>query len=223
MSNLHPCAGKCGEFKNGEQCMNCLINETTIQGVYAIGRINLRQDDTPMATRTVEFKKGDYVVFKYNYQPHLLMTIEAVLDGGRFVGVDGYRQAFAAKGFRHATTQEIQANKRLNHIVEPNDMGDDPLYTITCTHCSRLFEDDSDLDNTLYDAELDEYHDGCPDCKTDSWMMDITPVSKSNLISRKQFLLKNGLPYFTHNELLEIGDDTHIENHVSPNCKVEVK
>ena len=71
------------------------------------------------------FKVGDKVVFKYNYQPHLLMTIEAVLDGGRFVGVDGYRQAFAAKDFRHATTQEIQANKRFNHIVEPNDMVDD--------------------------------------------------------------------------------------------------
>ena len=71
------------------------------------------------------FKVGDKVVFKYNYQPHLLMTIEAVLDGGRFVGVDGYRQAFAAKDFRHATTQETQANKRFNHIVEPNDMVDD--------------------------------------------------------------------------------------------------
>ena len=108
---------------------------------------------------------------------------------------------------------------RIDHIVGLNNMGDDPLYTITCTHCSRLFEDDSDLDNTLYDAELGEYHDGCPDCKTDSWMMDITPVSKSNLISRKQFLLKNGLPYFTYKELLEIGDDAHIENHISPKCK----
>ena len=125
MSNLHPCAGKCSEFKDGGQCFHCLINETVNQGVYAIGRINSRQDDTPMATRTVELKKGDCVVFKYNYQPHLLMTIEAVLDGGRFVGVDGYRQAFAAKDFRHATTQEIQANKRFNHIVEPNDMVDD--------------------------------------------------------------------------------------------------
>ena len=107
---------------------------------------------------------------------------------------------------------------RIDHIVGFNNMGDDPLYTITCTHCSRLFEDDSDLDNTLYDAELDEYHDGCPDRKTDSWMMDITPVSKSNLISRKQFLLKNGLPYFTYKELLEIGDDAHIENNISPLC-----
>ena len=97
-------------------------------------------------------------------------------------------------------------------------VGDDPLYTITCTYCDRLFEDDSDLNNTLYDDELDEYHDGCPDCKTDSWMMDIIPVSKSNLISRKQFLLKNGLPYFTYKELLEIGDDAHIENHISPLC-----
>ena len=69
MSNLHPCANKCSEFKEDEQCFYCLINETVNQGVYAIGRINLRQDDTPMGTRTVEFKEGDCVVFKYNYQP----------------------------------------------------------------------------------------------------------------------------------------------------------
>ena len=161
--------------------------------------MNMPNISKPVAANNSDFVIGDMVVFKYNYQPHLLMTIEAVLDGGRFVGVDGYRQAFAAKDFRHATTQEIQANKRLNHIVEPNDMGDDPLYTITCTNCSRLFEDDSDLDNTLYDAELDEYHDGCPDCKTDSWLMDILPKNE------------------------DMGDDAHIENHISPYCKAEVK
>lgn len=37
-NNTHPCAGKCGKFKNGEQCMNCLINETAIQGVYSMHR-----------------------------------------------------------------------------------------------------------------------------------------------------------------------------------------
>ena len=115
------------------------------------------------------FKVGDKVVFKYNYQPHLLMTIEAVLDGGRFVGVDGYRQAFAAKDIRHATTQEIQANKRLNHIVEPNDMVD-----------------------------------------ANAGVTVITPKGTSKV--------KGGLTAF-----VDMGDDAHIENHVSPLCKMGVK
>ena len=43
-NNTHPCANKCGEFKNGEQCMNCLINQTTNQGVYLIHRAEHRID-----------------------------------------------------------------------------------------------------------------------------------------------------------------------------------
>ena len=38
MNNTHPCAGKCSEFKDGEQCMNCLINETVHRGVYSMHR-----------------------------------------------------------------------------------------------------------------------------------------------------------------------------------------
>ena len=38
MNNTHPCANKCSEFKDGEQCHHCLINETPIQGVYLIHR-----------------------------------------------------------------------------------------------------------------------------------------------------------------------------------------
>ena len=44
MNNTHPCANKCSEFKDGEQCMNCLINETPIQGVYSIHRTEHRID-----------------------------------------------------------------------------------------------------------------------------------------------------------------------------------
>lgn len=43
MSNLHPCAGKCPEFKE-EQCDHCLINETPIQGVYSMHRTEHRID-----------------------------------------------------------------------------------------------------------------------------------------------------------------------------------
>ncbi len=36
-----------------------------------------------------DFVDGDTVVFKYNYQPHHLMIIEAVLDGGYVKPKDG--------------------------------------------------------------------------------------------------------------------------------------
>lgn len=42
MSNLHPCANKCSEFKNGEQCFFCLINETVNRGVYSMHRTEHR-------------------------------------------------------------------------------------------------------------------------------------------------------------------------------------
>ena len=57
-NNTHPCANKCSEYK-AEQCMNCLINETEVRGVYSMHRINLWQDDTPMGTRTVDISMGD--------------------------------------------------------------------------------------------------------------------------------------------------------------------
>ena len=38
MSNLHPCANKCSEFKEGGQCFHCLINETVNRGVYSMHR-----------------------------------------------------------------------------------------------------------------------------------------------------------------------------------------
>lgn len=72
-----------------------------------------------------DFVEGDMVVFKYNYQPHHLMIIEAVLDDGRYVGVNSYRQAFPAKDFRHATPVEIQLKRRVNKSVEISEMGDD--------------------------------------------------------------------------------------------------
>ena len=51
MSNLHPCANKCSEFKE-EQCHHCLINETRIQGVYLIHRTEHRINTDDMGDDT---------------------------------------------------------------------------------------------------------------------------------------------------------------------------
>ena len=43
-NNTHPCANKCGEFKEGGQCFHCLINETVNRGVYSMHRTEHRID-----------------------------------------------------------------------------------------------------------------------------------------------------------------------------------
>ena len=43
-NNTHPCANKCSEFKDGEQCFFCLINETVNRGVYSMHRTEHRID-----------------------------------------------------------------------------------------------------------------------------------------------------------------------------------
>ena len=91
----HPCANKCTNFKE-EQCNTCLIlsNSTELESESG-------------------FLVGDVVVFTYGYQPHSLMTVDAVLDEGLFLGVSEYRQAFASKDIRHATVTELNAKRRL--------------------------------------------------------------------------------------------------------------
>ena len=98
-NNTHPCANKCRRFKEGRQCSYCLINETSIQGVYLIHR----------------------------------------------------------------------TEHRIDHIVEPNDMVD-----------------------------------------ANAGVTVITPKGTSKV--------KGGITAF-----IDMGDDSHIENHVSPLCKVGVK
>ena len=128
MSNLteHKCAGKCPEFKEGGQCFHCLINETVNRGVYAIGRINLRQDDTPMATRTVEFKKGDYVVFHNAYRTSAVLKIAVIADNKGYAVLEIKNKRYIAdlSEIRPATNVEIKAEHRIDLIVEPNDMVD---------------------------------------------------------------------------------------------------
>ena len=106
--------------------MNCLINESSNQGVYAIGRINLRQDDTPVVTRTVELKKGDYVVFDSVYRTSEVLKIAVIADNKGYVVLEIKNKRYIAdlSEIRLATNVEIKAGHRINHIVEPNDMGD---------------------------------------------------------------------------------------------------
>ena len=60
------------------------------------------------------FEVGDLVVFKLEMSDDLdLYTIDCVLDGGSFLCVNDYRQAFKLISFRHATDDEIKAGKRL--------------------------------------------------------------------------------------------------------------
>ena len=65
------------------------------------------------------FEVGDKVVFKLKMSDDLdLYTIDCVLDGGSFLCVNDYRQAFMSISFRHATDEEIKAGKRLGVSCE---------------------------------------------------------------------------------------------------------
>ena len=92
----HPCTNKCTEFKN-EPCNHCLIPSNSLE----------------LESTESDFLVGDVVVFIYGYKPHLLMTVDAVLDEGLFIGVSEYRQAFSSKDIRQATVAELHANRRL--------------------------------------------------------------------------------------------------------------
>ena len=78
MSNLHPCANKCSEYK-AEQCKSCLIQETKVQGVYVMGKADYMGDDAhidkkkqcePLQTEvarlnaTIERQKAEMVVMQ---------------------------------------------------------------------------------------------------------------------------------------------------------------
>ncbi|EHU1442013.1 MULTISPECIES: hypothetical protein [Acinetobacter] len=68
-----------------------------------------------------EFKVGDKVVFLSNKSDDTeIYTVEAVLDDGRFLGINDYRQAFSSIKFKRAEPEEIAAGHRID-----NDLGDD--------------------------------------------------------------------------------------------------
>ncbi|HEO1774354.1 TPA: hypothetical protein VAM13_002724 [Acinetobacter baumannii] len=69
-----------------------------------------------------EFKVGDKVVFQNSKSDDTeIYTVEAVLDGGRFLGINDYRQAFSSIKFRHAEPQEKAAGHRID---KPSDSGE---------------------------------------------------------------------------------------------------
>lgn len=110
-----------------------------------------------------EFKVGDKVVFQNSKSDDTeIYTVEAVLDGGRFLGINDYRQAFSSIKFRHAEPQEKAAGHR---IESSNDQA-------------------------------------------------ISDCSVSNLCQNDT---QNSLPIKQENQ--DMGDDSHIENHISPLCK----
>ncbi|WP_407477828.1 hypothetical protein [Acinetobacter baumannii] len=84
-----------------------------------------------------EFKVGDKVVFQNSKSDDTeIYTVEAVLDGGRFLGINDYRQAFSSIKFRHAEPQEIAVGHRID-----NDMGDDShIENHISTHCKTIGE-----------------------------------------------------------------------------------
>ncbi|MEE9884670.1 hypothetical protein IV507_02025 [Acinetobacter nosocomialis] len=79
-----------------------------------------------------EFKVGDKVVFQNSKSDDTeIYTVEAVLDGGRFLGINDYRQAFSSIKFRHAEPQEKAAGHRID-----NELGDDfPIENHISPNC----------------------------------------------------------------------------------------
>ena len=49
--------------------------------------------------------------------------------------------------------------------------------TIRCNNCYLYFEDDSFLEKII-DNKTGELIDACPNCKTDSYLMDLIGVNK---------------------------------------------
>ena len=77
---------------------------------------------TQQHTSDNDFLVGDVVVFDEKLSRDDLLTVDAVLDGGRYLGLSDYRYALPVDRVRHATAEEIQASKRLATI---QSMGDD--------------------------------------------------------------------------------------------------
>ena len=69
-----------------------------------------------------DFIVGDTVVFTEEKSCDCdLYEVEAVLDGGLFLGISHYRQAFSARNLRHATVAETKAKRRLPALTTFGD------------------------------------------------------------------------------------------------------
>ncbi|MDV4278009.1 hypothetical protein MSG94_06540 [Acinetobacter baumannii] len=152
-----------------------------------------------------EFKVGDKVVFQNSKSDDTeIYTVEAVLDGGRFLGINDYRQAFSSIKFRHAEPQEIAAGHRIDMPTLPKPIGS--LQELHPEFAKVLHENFLELlgdeSNTVQVAK-DAIEHG-----NDLAMVSIEGVEH---VSIAQVI--NPFP------CEELGDDSHIENHISPLCK----
>lgn len=110
MSNLteHKCAGKCPEFK-GEQCHHCLIQQIE-KREFELG---VASDDAYVKTISdTDFVEGDSVVFIDAFMPEHIMTVHRVQGDG--ILLDGNHKFALIHLLRHASTVELNANRRLS-------------------------------------------------------------------------------------------------------------
>ena len=84
------------------------------------------------------------------------------------------------------------------------------MKTCICTNCERKFEDDDELElfEEYVPCEPKEHFLGCPDCKTDDYLMDILEIDENNQEDIKKLWEKFGDTPINDNE--EIDEDFYI-------------
>lgn len=110
MTNLteHKCAGKCTEYKE-EQCKHCLIQQIE-KREFELG---VASDDAYVKTISdTDFVEGDSVVFIDAFMPEHIMTVHRVQGDG--ILLDGNHKFALIHLLRHASTVELNANRRLS-------------------------------------------------------------------------------------------------------------
>ncbi len=110
MNNLtdHKCAGKCTEYKE-EQCRHCLIQQIE-KREFELG---VASDDAYVKTISdTDFVEGDSVVFIDAFMPDHIMTVHKVQGDG--ILLDGNHKFALIHLLRHASTVELNANRRLS-------------------------------------------------------------------------------------------------------------
>ena len=182
MSNLteHKCAGKCQEFK-GDQCHHCLIQQIekrefelgvaledayvkcgTSQVIDCTGisskKVELRfKAGEVVVTASPEFKGGDWVVLANSVSRESSLAQILKTDGRWSIikWLDDNTESNVRLDFlRHATDEEIAAGRRIEHVVESDDMimGDDEHIE---NHISPLIER-LKVENVVLQAKVDE-------------------------------------------------------------------
>lgn len=115
MTNLteHKCAGKCTEFKE-EQCKHCLIQQIEKRefDLSVAPESAYVKNNSVMASACSDFLKGDTVVFIDAFMPDHLMTVHKVQGDG--ILLDGNHKFALIHLLRHASTVELNANRRLS-------------------------------------------------------------------------------------------------------------